>query len=211
MLIQPGKNFVCMNFFNCFPLVSFFVFIAIIIRKVIILKRREVSVSGVTKNNIVTKFFLYPVFIIIFALFIAELVSLAINTSNLLLPKLVTKNLISSVYLKVAGVLLICIALFLLSLTLYHFSESLRFGTNSENLGELITTGVFSISRNPFFVSILLYFVGNAFINPSLFFIVFACLASVGIHFFILKEEKFLRKNYGEKYKSYAKKVRRYF
>jgi protein-S-isoprenylcysteine O-methyltransferase Ste14 len=36
-------------------------------------------------------------------------------------------------------------------------------------------------------------------------------LTLVSIHLFILKEERFMHKNYGEEYKNYSKKVRRYF
>jgi protein-S-isoprenylcysteine O-methyltransferase Ste14 len=39
----------------------------------------------------------------------------------------------------------------------------------------------------------------------------FAVSAFAGIHFSILKEEKFLQKVYGEEYADYAAKVRRYF
>jgi len=87
----------------------------------------------------------------------------------------------------------------------------LRFGLNENNRGKLINTGIFSVSRNPFFFSIILCFVGTALIFMNWFFIGFAVLAIVSIHFFILKEEKFMRQHYGESYREYRKKVRRYF
>jgi protein-S-isoprenylcysteine O-methyltransferase Ste14 len=46
---------------------------------------------------------------------------------------------------------------------------------------------------------------------PNFFFIGFAVLAIVSIHFFILKEEKFMGKIYGADYEKYLQKVRRYF
>jgi protein-S-isoprenylcysteine O-methyltransferase Ste14 len=82
---------------------------------------------------------------------------------------------------------------------------------NSKNLGELITTGVFSISRNPFFVSIIIYFTGISLFYPNPFFIAYTVLTIVSIHFFILKEEEFLQKYYGKEYENYTNNVRRYF
>jgi protein-S-isoprenylcysteine O-methyltransferase Ste14 len=96
-------------------------------------------------------------------------------------------------------------------LTLLHFRFSLRFGLDDKNQGELVTRGVFSQSRNPFFLSINLFFVGLALFHTSVFFIVMALLTLISIHFFILKEEKFLRKHYGEAYQKYREKVGRYF
>jgi protein-S-isoprenylcysteine O-methyltransferase Ste14 len=99
----------------------------------------------------------------------------------------------------------------LMLITLVHFKTSLRFGMSSSNKGDLITTGIFSFSRNPFFLSLNLYFTGQAMVFPAIVFIGFALMAVAGIHFFILKEEKFLIIFYGESYTSYQKKVRRYF
>ena len=107
--------------------------------------------------------------------------------------------------------MVISISLVLFALTLSHFKNSLRFGIDEKNKGELITKGVFSLSRNPFFLSIDIYFAGIALLLPNLFFIGFSVLAIVSIHFFILKEEKFMQSMYGKEYASYAKNVRRYF
>ena len=38
-----------------------------------------------------------------------------------------------------------------------------------------------------------------------------AFLTLISVHFFILKEENFLRKHYGEAYRKYQQKVSRYF
>jgi protein-S-isoprenylcysteine O-methyltransferase Ste14 len=52
---------------------------------------------------------------------------------------------------------------------------------------------------------------GKAMVFAGILFIVVALFAVAGIHFLILKEEKFLIIFYGESYTSYQKKVRRYF
>jgi len=60
-------------------------------------------------------------------------------------------------------------------------------------------------------LSLLLFFTGTALVFPNFFFITFAVCAFAGIHFSILKEEKFLYLVYDEEYKNYTAKVRRYF
>ena len=154
---------------------------------------------------------LYPIFILFLLLFVMELCRPFFPNSFYILPSLITTPVTDQLVLKIIGSGLIVISIISLLLTLIHFRKSLRFGMNSNNLGQLITSGVFLISRNPFFVSLELYFWGIAVQIPSPFFIGFALLATVSIHFFILKEEKFMRENYGEEYKKYANRVRRYF
>jgi protein-S-isoprenylcysteine O-methyltransferase Ste14 len=95
-------------------------------------------------------------------------------------------------------------------ITLFHFKNSLRFGLDQKNRGKLITTGVFSFSRNPFFLSLGIYLVGIALLQLNLFFIGFTVLAFTSIHFFVLKEEKFMRVAFGNEYLEYMQKVRRY-
>jgi protein-S-isoprenylcysteine O-methyltransferase Ste14 len=60
-------------------------------------------------------------------------------------------------------------------------------------------------------VSLLLYFTGTALIFSNLFFLAFTLAAFAGIHFSILKEEKFMQQVYGKEYRAYQQKVRRYF
>ncbi len=199
-----------MKIFDFLPLISFLLFVLLIIGKTIILKRKGVPVSSNTKKSTLVKFVLYPIFLLTIILFISELVKPAFNFSYSVLPEFLTQNLFNSIALKVLGATLITISLIFLAFTLHDFSKSLRFGMDSKNLGKLITNRVFSISRNPFFISIIFYFFGIALFCLNWFFIGFAALTIVSIHFFILKEEKFMRKNYGKEYENYTKNVRRY-
>ncbi|MCF6357057.1 MAG: DUF1295 domain-containing protein [Draconibacterium sp.] len=169
------------------------------------------AVSSNTKEGSFIKYIIYPIFIFILVLFICELINPVLETPYSILPEFLTQNIFHSIILKISGVLIIITSLIFLIFTLSNFNKSLRFGIDSENMGKLITTGIFSISRNPFFGSINLYFIGIALIYLSAFFTTFAVLNIVSIHYFILKEEKFLLKNYGEKYEKYTKDVRRYF
>lgn len=200
-----------MNGFEVFPIASFLVLVLLISGKIFLLKWKGVSVNqGVTNGK---KSFLnyYYIFLLIVFLWLFEIVKPVFQIPFSLLPNIITTHIFNSLLLKISGALVLILALVLLTVTLIHFKTSLRFGLNDKQLGKLITTGIFSISRNPFFLSIDLYFLGIALLLPSVFFIGFSILAAIGIHFFILKEEKFMRKVYGAEYENYKQQVRRYF
>ena len=115
-----------------------------------------------------------------------------------LLPKVLTSFLFDSVVIRLTGVLVVVISVFIMKITLNHFGTSLRFGLNENNTGKLVKTGVFSRSRNPFFLSLLLFFTGTAMIFPNFFFLIFAVSALAGVHFSILKKNfctRFMMRN----------------
>ena len=109
-----------------------------------------------------------------------------------------------------AGTVVIFLGLLVFCLALISFSSSWRVGIDTVSPGGLITTGVFSVTRNPIFLSMDLYFLGTFFIysNP-LFLMCFVCVA-LGFQFQIRQEETFLIERYGDKYRKYMGQVNRY-
>lgn len=200
-----------MEFLSIFPFVSFLFLVITLIVRIIYLRKKGIRVSSKSVEKPKILVFLYPVFVVLFLVWLAELARLAFQFSLSVLPEILTISLLNFQLLRYAGVIVILISLVFWVLALMHFGFSLRFGLDGKNQGGLITNGIFSHSRNPFFLSINLYFSGLAIYQTSLFFLVMAGLTVVSIHFFILKEEKFLRKHYGEAYRKYQEKVGRYF
>ena len=200
-----------MDIINWLPILSFLVLAGILMTRILILKKKGIQVSskGGEKNK--TTRFLLPVFGLIFLIWLFEMLKPAFHISFSILPEILTNRLLENMFLKISGAIIILLSIVLWTITLMHFKTSLRFGLNENNQGRLVTTGMFSRSRNPFFLSLDLYFPGIALILPSLFFIGFTVLAIISIHFFILKEERFMKKVYGEEFEKYEKKVRRYF
>lgn len=198
-----------MSGFYLIPPVSFLLIISLISVRIFALKKKGVKTSSGSNQKKSTG--LYPLFLLIMILWIFEIIKPAFQISVSLLPDFISDFLIESTYLKIIGSIIIFLSLISLSFTLHHFGRSLRFGLDKNNLGKLITSGIFSISRNPFFISINLYFLGIAVLFPSPFFIVFLILSMIGTHFFILKEEKFMKECCGDEYEKYTQKVRRYF
>ena len=55
-----------------------------------------------------------------------------------------------------------------------------------------------------------LYFTGIMLIYPNIIFILLAIGTIIGIHYQILREEKYLLNKFGEKYINYKNETRRY-
>jgi len=200
-----------MQVINAVPFTGFLLILIFLTGRIRFLKSKGIKVSSITGKMKKTILLLYPILGFIFLIWLFEIIKPVFQLSFSILPEILTNQFIESIFLKISGVILILLSLILWTITLIHFKTSLRFGLDENNKDKLITTGIFSFSRNPFFLSLDLYFLGVALIFPSPFFIVFTVLAVVSVHFFILKEERFLQKVYRDEYEKYAKKVRRYF
>lgn len=200
-----------MKWLEIVPFAGFILLGILISARIIFLKKRGVKVSAQSEKPPGYMRILYPVFFLFLLVWVFELAKPVFQFQFSMLNHQLTTSLVSSVFLEISGAFLIVLSLIFMALTLHHFKTSLRFGLNEDNRGELVTDGIFSHSRNPFFLSIILYFLGTALVFPGWFFIGFAVLAIVGIHLFILKEEKFMLQYYGDSYGEYRKKVRRYF
>lgn len=89
--------------------------------------------------------------------------------------------------------------------------DSWRAGISDKDKTELVTTGIYRISRNPAFLGFDLMYIGVlvAFFN----FVHLACViyAVLMLHLQILNEEKFLTETFGIKYIEYKRKTGRYF
>jgi protein-S-isoprenylcysteine O-methyltransferase Ste14 len=200
-----------MRLFEVFPFLSFLTLVFMILIKVVVLKNKGVKTSTKSPKKPSQKYLLYPVFIVAILSITFELLKPVLQISFSILPRWITNSLLQSIFLPFIGVILLCLSLIIMGFTLANFKNSLRFGMNKNNLGKLITTGIFSYSRNPFFLALDIYFIGISIIYINLYFIVISLLTVVSIHLFIQKEEQFLMKNYGKEYKDYKQKVRRYF
>lgn len=80
-----------------------------------------------------------------------------------------------------------------------------------EHASVLITKGVFRISRNPMYLGMVLFLLGESILFGSLspFFISIIYLVLIDF-IFLRTEEKMLLEKFGEEYKTYKNKVRRW-
>ena len=113
-------------------------------------------------------------------------------------------------FLKIGWVFL----LFLLILVWFsqgQMSSSWRIRIDENNKTELVTKGLFSISRNPIFLGIMITNIGLFLVIPNAFTLLIISLSTISVNTQIRLEEEFLKREFGNEYKEYTKKVRRWF
>ena len=112
--------------------------------------------------------------------------------------------------------------LFFIGFVLLHFSicwifiaqmqmgTNWRIGIDEKNKTNLVTKGLFSVSRNPIFLGILIAVFGVFMILPNVFTFFIAFTGYIVIQIQIKLEEEFLLKEFGEDYNIYKKNTRRF-
>ena len=84
--------------------------------------------------------------------------------------------------------------------------------TEIESPNRLLTSGPYSLSRNPMYVAWMLMYLGIGLTANSLWIIAFLPIVVAFTHFVdVRKEERFLEKQFGDEYLQYKGQVRRYF
>ncbi|MBL7693277.1 MAG: isoprenylcysteine carboxylmethyltransferase family protein [Ferruginibacter sp.] len=108
-----------------------------------------------------------------------------------------------------SGLALIHIALLWVVIAQFQMSKSWRIGIDEENKTELVTVGLFSISRNPIFLGMILSVTGIFLIIPNVLTFFLCLFTYFVIQIQIRLEEEFLIKQHGDEYLHYKQKTRR--
>lgn len=90
-----------------------------------------------------------------------------------------------------------------------HMKNSWRIGIDTVTKTELVTTGLFSVSRNPIFFGMILTLLGLFLVTPNAVTALFLIVGYILIQVQIRLEEEFLIKEHGQHYLDYKQKVRR--
>lgn len=101
-----------------------------------------------------------------------------------------------------AGILVYLAGMVLLTLSVVHFSVPAGGGFRQN--------GVYKYSRNPMYVSYDVVFLGCALLNQSLLLLVLVLIFLVSGHWLVLAEERWCLSQFGEPYRKYLNRVRRY-
>lgn len=114
-------------------------------------------------------------------------------------------------WLKWVGVALLLLSLVWTGLAQVQMGESWRIGIDQRNRTNLVQRGVFSLSRNPIFLGMILTLLGLFLVIPNAITLLTFVMGAVLIQVQVRLEEEFLRKSHGEEYSVYCRRVRRWF
>ena len=131
--------------------------------------------------------------------FIVEIISIYFNTT--MFP----------IVIRIVGILLGMMGDIIFIISVLTMKESWRAGVSYEEKTDLITDGIYQISRNPAFLGFDLVYIGMCFMffNPVL--VVISLLAMIMFHLQIkYVEEPFLKQEFKEQYLQYYQQVNRY-
>ena len=192
-----------MNIQNILSVCLFALFVIMVQVRAAILRKRgtRVMVFGVSNKS---DFILVP-------LVLAIAYTALANTFGLPMWSVLIRPFWNSTTPGWAGLALCVIAVVGFAFTLASFGDSFRVGIDENKPDKLVTSGMFRLSRNPIYVCFLFFFVGMFIIHRNIVIAIAVVLFALAIHRQVLREEKFLNSHYGEEYKAYRKKVRRYF
>jgi len=199
-----------MNLFNYFQIITLIIFLLVFFGRTNWLGRKGTKVFVLSSDKKKFSALLEKSFLIFFSIWLIEIGIHSLHPDIQFLPSLLVRHIFKGQIIQSAGAIVIFVALIVFCLALISFNSSWRVGIDVVAPGELITTGVFSVSRNPIFLAMDLYFLGTFLINSNLFFLMcFVCIA-LGFHLQIRQEEAFLIERPGDSYRKYMAQVRRY-
>ena len=117
----------------------------------------------------------------------------------------------NSAPLRIGGIILSFVGVGIFSIAVYTMQDNWRAGISKSDKTELVSTGIYKLSRNPAFLGFYLVYIGvlMMFFNWILF--AFTILTITMLHFQILQEETHLTVIFGSEYTKYKLKVNRYF
>ena len=121
-----------------------------------------------------------------------------------------TSNETSSAIAAWIGAVLCLLAIVLFLWGLVSFGKSFRVGIDTNKPGNLVTSGAFSISRNPLYMAFFMILAGIFLIFPTWLFFAYFIAGLWVIDRQVCLEENSLRDIYGKEYNDYCNKVRRY-
>ncbi len=176
------------------------VFYVVYIGKMILQKRKGIQTDQIAKGKQKTK-----IFYIELAMKIATYSVVAAEVLSLFFaPPYLPQTLVA------VGVVLGFVGDILFIVSVVTMKDSWRAGIAENDKTEMITSGIYSISRNPAFLAFDCVYVGLLLIAFNWFLLAFSVFAMTMLHLQILQEETFLSKTFGAEYNIYKSKVRRY-
>ena len=176
------------------------VFYTVYIGKMILQKRKGIQTDQIAKGKQKTKIFYIELIMKIatYSVVVVEVLSLFFA------PPYLSQTFV------VGGVVLGFIGDILFTISVVTMKDNWRAGIAENDKTEIITSGIYRISRNPAFLAFDCVYAGLLLIAFNWVLLVFSIFSMTMLHLQILQEETFLSKTFGAEYNAYKSKVRRY-
>ena len=119
-------------------------------------------------------------------------------------------RVVDSLTLRAMGAVVMASGVATYALGVLGLGAAWRMGIDHMAPGPLATAGIFRWSRNPIYVGIECLFLGVALTQGRVVFFVLTLLFATLVHWVVLREERFLRHQFGAEFEDYRKQVGRY-
>jgi protein-S-isoprenylcysteine O-methyltransferase Ste14 len=113
-------------------------------------------------------------------------------------------------WLQIAGFVIIHLALLWIVSAQLQMSNSWRVGIDHSAKTELKTNGIFSVSRNPVFLGMIVTLFGVLCILPNAITLLTVVVSTLLFQVQVRLEEEYLLKTHGDTYLQYCKKTKRW-
>lgn len=186
--------------FKLISIVSLIAFYGCYFMKMLYQKRQGIQTDQIGKGKVgFVKFVEITMKIAAILVFIAELVSIFLETNHSLSAVRVIGAITS-----VMGTVIFIVAV-------WTMRDSWRAGVSKNDKTELVTNGIYRISRNPAFLGFDLLYIGTLLMFFNWILCILTVFAVIMYHLQIVNvEEDFLLVTFGNEYQQYKKKVCRY-
>ena len=147
----------------------------------------------------------------------AKFIEIALKITTYLVPLIQVVSIVfcsklSYIAFRITGAAITAVGALVFVLAVVQMKENWRAGVQREEKTDLVTNGIYSVSRNPAFLGFDLMYIGILCSFFNWYLLVITVLALVLFHLQIVKvEEEFLTETFGKEYIAYKKKVFRYF
>lgn len=123
----------------------------------------------------------------------------------------INKDFFDTITSKIIGAVIIGIGLLFNLPALRIFAKTKNTIVTIKPANSLQTSGVYSISRNPMYLSLFLFYIGLSFITGNWWNLILLPLLFLWVQEYVIKrEEKYLVRRFGQQYLDYESKVRRW-
>lgn len=114
-------------------------------------------------------------------------------------------------WMRMLGICIGFVGVFLFIIAVFAMNDNWRAGVSKTDKTELVTTGIYQISRNPAFLGFDFVYIGILFLFFNFVLFAISVLSMLMFHLQIIKvEEDFLTSVFGQEYVEYKKHVCRY-